>query len=484
MHLATIDSKKELQFCAKIAIAQQSFWNYCRVISPDFYKESRPHLMRLANTLQQLYEGKLVNEFGNTVKKLIINMPPQHGKSRTLFLFCQWMLGKNPQERIITCSYNDTVASEFSRYTRDGITEEKTLPEQLVYSDIFPDSKIKQGNSSYQKWALEGQHFNYLGAGVGGSVTSKGATILIVDDPIKNIEEALNDNHLKKLWNWYTGTFLSRVSAEGGEAIQIINHTRWSKNDICGKLLADKQERESFYVLKMPAYDEEKKRMLCPDFLSLEAYKSKTRLMPPEISSANYQQETIDLIGRLYKQLKTYEKLPVDAKGNSLFEAVENYTDTADEGIDYLCSINYGVYQGVAYILDVLYTKDGMEITEPQTAQFLHNGEIKLAKIESNNGGRGFARNVKRILYDVMGVTGCVISWFHQSKNKRARILTNSAFVQENILFPANWRDKWPVFYDHIAGYQKEGKNQIDDGPDVLTGIAERFTTKKKVRFA
>ncbi len=125
------------------------------------------------------------------------------------------MFGKNPKEKIITASYNDTVASDFSRYTRDEIQASKIDPFMICYSDIFPNTQIKQGNASFEKWALEGQHFSYLGAGIGGSVTSKGGTILIVDDPIKGAKEAFNENYLNSNWIWYTNTFRSRVSAKG-----------------------------------------------------------------------------------------------------------------------------------------------------------------------------------------------------------------------------------------------------------------------------
>ena len=89
---------------------------------------------------------------------------------------------------------------------------------------------------------------------------------------------------------------------------------------------------------------------------------------------------------RLYTSFKTYSELPKDANGKLVFSKIQNYTDTADTGDDYLCSINYGVYNGEAYVLDVLYTKEGMEITEPATAKMLYDGKVNVADIESNNG--------------------------------------------------------------------------------------------------
>ena len=158
--------------------------------------------------------------------------------------------------------------------------------------------------------------------------------------------------------------------------------------------------------------------------------------MGAEIASANYQQEPIDTKGRLYSGFKTYDSLPKS------FDRIASYTDTADTGSDYLCSINYGVYHGEAYVLDVLYTKDAMEITEPATARLLFDGNVNAADIESNNG---------------------------------ARILSNSTWVMEHIYVPANWRDRFPEFYDAMNRYQKEGKNAHDDAPDAVTGIAEKL---------
>jgi len=335
----------------------------------------------------------------------------------------------------------------------------------IIYSDIFPETRIKDGNASFEKWALDGQHFSYLGAGVGGSLTSKGADILLVDDPLKGYEEALNELHLDKIWRWYTGTFLSRVSAPGGEPIEIVNMTRWAKGDLCGRILAGPDASE-WYVLKMEARNDATGEMLCPDLLGEKRYNTLKSTMDDVVFRANYHQEPVDQKGRLYKELKTYDNPPP-------FEKIINYTDTADEGSDYLSSICAGLYQGQAYILDVLYTQAGMEETEPATADMLVANAVNEATIESNNGGRGFARNVQRLLWERHRTRGITVRWFHQSKNKKARIISNSSFIVNNVFFPLNWRDRWPEFYKAVTEYQKEGKNKHDDAADSLTGIAE-----------
>jgi predicted phage terminase large subunit-like protein len=124
------------------------------------------------------------------------------------------------------------------------------------------------------------------------------------------------------------------------------------------------------------------------------------------------------------------------------------------------------------YVLDILYTKEPMEVTEPATAKMLTENNVGSALIESNNGGRGFARNVERECKQ-LGNNHTVITWFHQSQNKQARILSNSASVMNNVYFPLNWEDRFPEFAEAIRKYQKEGKNAHDDASDALTGVYE-----------
>ncbi|WP_409349383.1 phage terminase large subunit [Streptococcus pneumoniae] len=153
------------------------------------------------------------------------------------------------------------------------------------------------------------------------------------------------------------------------------------------------------------------------------------------------------------------------------------YTDTADTGKDYLASYIYGeTMDKEAYILDILFTKEPMEVTEPLLARKLVENEVNLCWIESNNGGRGFARNVERLMRENHGTNQTTVKWFHQSKNKQARILTNATWLMEHVYFPEGWRNRWPELYKSLMTYQREGRNAHDDAQDALTGIAEKIT--------
>ena len=451
--------KKILKYYARLELSKRSFWEYCKFTSPDFYMEDRHFLKDLAERLQWFIEEA-------KEQIMVVNMPPRHGKSRTATKFVQWLFGKYGHDiKVMTGSYNETLSGTFAKQVRDCIAERKTEG-VTVYNDIFPNTRIKYGEAAAQKWALEGsQQANYLATSPTGTATGFGCNIMIIDDVIKNAEEAYNANTLAKLQSWFTDTMLSRT--ENGFKLIVIM-TRWSNEDLAGFILAN--YNNVVHVNYKAVQDDGS--MLCPEVLSRKDFDLKTKNMNKDIVAANYQQEPIDVKGRLYTMFKTYTDTPKDDKGNPLFKYILNYTDTADMGSDFLCSICYGMFGDCYYILDVLYTKDAMEITEPATAKMLTANNVGCAIIESNNGGRGFARNVEKEC-KALGNTHTSVKWFTQSKNKIARILSNSTSVMNNVYFPVNWEDRWPEFARAINKYQREGKNEHDDAPDALTGVYE-----------
>lgn len=364
-------------------LSRREFWEYCKFTSPDFYKEDRQFLKDFAEKLQWFVEE-------STAQIMVVNMPPRHGKSRTATKFVQWLFGRNGiTTKVMTGSYNETLSGTFAKQVRDCIAEKPTLG-MTVYNDIFPDIKIKYGEASMSKWALEGSsQANYLATSPTGTATGFGCNIMIIDDLIKNVEEAYNANSLQKMVDWFTNTMLSRT--ENGFKLIIIM-TRWNSNDLAGFIL---ENYENVVHINYKAVQDDG-TMLCEAILSRKDFELKTKNMNKDIVSANYNQEAIDIKGRLYSAFKTYTEIPRDESGNPLFSYILNYTDTADEGSDFLCSICYGMCGGCYYILDILYTKEAMEITEPETAKMLKKNNVGCSIIESNNGGRGFARNVER----------------------------------------------------------------------------------------
>lgn len=440
--------------------AQDNFWSFCQILHD--YKNSYEHLILLCDTLQKFFENKLLDENNKPYRKLMINMPPRFFKTRTMILFCSWILGKNKDLTIISTSYSDDLATEFSRFTRDEIQREKNLSYDIVYSDIFPDTKIKQGDASASKWSLEGRHFTYLGAGFGASITGKGAKIAIIDDQIKNYEEANNEMLLDKKWEWYVGTFKSRFE-EGVK--EIIVMTRWTNKDICGRILEDEIESKQWFVLKMEAKMEDK--MLCPEMLSEESYNEKKRLMPDDVFQANYHQVTIEKKGLLYQQFKEYIDLPLTFSGRYCF------VDPADQGDDSFVGI-CGIQRiRDFYITDILHTKEAQEVTQKLLGDMIIRNNIYQIWIESNFG-RAFSILLDKYLREKKYFKYQIFP-FHQESNKMSRILTNAANVENQIYYPQLWNIRFPEFHREIKSFMRSKKNKHDDAADCLTMIVEHI---------
>lgn len=450
---------------ALIELAKHDFFEYCHLMAPDFYSYDRRFLIELADELQEF--------LSSDDDVLVINEPPRHGKSRTGGMFVQWVLGNDHNKKIMTGSYNETLSTTFSKSVRNAIQEVKADENRVVYNDVFPGVEIKQGDGAMNLWSLNGGFNNYLATSPTGTATGFGADIIMIDDLIKNAEEANNAMVLDKHWDWFINTMLSRLET-GGKII--ITMTRWHSNDLAGRAL--KYLPESGYKVKhvnMKAYDEETDTMLCESILTLGEYKRKVKTMGADIASANYQQEPIDIKGRLYQELKTYQK-------RSEYIKIWNYTDTADRGADYLCSIVFGETKDhKAEVLDVIYTKDDMSVTESLHANQMIEYRVNQAEVEGNNGGVGFKRSSERIAKERNHLS-TVYRDFHQTANKQSRILSNSTWIESNVLFPEGWRLKWPEYYEAMTTYQREGKNKHDDAPDATTGVAETIVKRLGVQ--
>ena len=237
---------------------------------------------------------------------------------------------------------------------------------------------------------------------------------------------------------------------------------RLHEDDICGHLI--KNEPNTWEVINMPCIKE--------DGLPLWEFKhtleelKELRKINETVFERQYMQNPVNQRNLLYKSFGVYETLPQ-------LNVRKAYVDTADKGEDFTCAFAYGIPQdkddNFIYVLDILYSQESMEVTEPMTIDFLIKNEVNNVDIESNNGGRGFARVVRK------GVSNMSITDFHQSANKESRIISNSATVNNRLLFPLNWQHRYPDVYESIRSYKTKFKsNATDDVQDVMTGVIEK----------
>ena len=204
--------KEELKKQARLELARRDFFEYCKLMAPAFYREDREFLKDLCYQLQNFYQSD--------EKICVINIPPRHGKSRTAGKLTEWILGQSVNEKVMTGSYNEDLSASFAKSVRDTIASKRTKG-VIVYNDIFPNTKVKDGEATQKKWALEGSgQANYLATSPTGTATGFGCTIMIIDDLIKNAQEAYNELTLKKHIEWFNNTMLQRT--ETGFKIIII----------------------------------------------------------------------------------------------------------------------------------------------------------------------------------------------------------------------------------------------------------------------
>ena len=448
------DAKKAaIKEAARLELCRRDFWSFCQHMDPEFFTPGKWHLKKIADALQQVDAGE--------IKKLAISTPPRAGKSYIISLFCAWLIGKYPTDAIMRNSYAADLAEKFSYDIRQLIQTDKFLA-------IFPKTKLKQDKKSVSDWAItEAKQSTYFCAGVGGPVTGKGCNrVAILDDPIKNIEEALSENVLESKWNWYTSTHLSRLET-GCPEIQIA--TRWSKKDIIGRLL--EEWPEDWTVITIPALDAQGETF-CSEIKTTKEYQDLKRITADFIWEAEYMQNPFESKGLLFpvEELKRFSLTDLATK---VPDGIVGYTDTADQGDDFLCAPIGKKYGEYTYITDVLFTQDGVEITEPLTAQLIIDTKCDIMKVESNSGGKSFANNVRKIIRAEKN--GCAVIYEPNMQNKETRILMQAGYIKEFFYFrddydPGSDYDK---FMRQLISYVKIGKNKHDDAPDGLTGLAQ-----------
>ena len=152
-------NRKETERDRNLRLGRENLRTFCNLRKPDFYKPERGYQDILCDTLQAAYEKRLLSEKSKKpIKYLIINLPPGYGKSYTLANFANWAYGQDIKNKIITVSYNGTIAPEFARTTRDMVAEEPDPENEDSYTtrDFFPQVRLKYGDASVMKWALEG----------------------------------------------------------------------------------------------------------------------------------------------------------------------------------------------------------------------------------------------------------------------------------------------------------------------------------------
>jgi hypothetical protein len=298
----TLQRYKQNERERRVRQARTNLLDFTRFTMPE-YRVNWHHRL-ICQKLDEFIEGKN--------KRLIIACPPRHGKSELVSRrFPAYILGRNPDAKIIACSYGSDLASLLNRDVQRIISS----PE---YAELFPDTKLNDANvrsTAQENYLRNSDIFEvvnhkgvYRSAGVGGAITGMGGDYLIVDDPIRSRADAESPAIRDKVWKWYSSTFRTRRQKD---ASILITATRWHEDDLTGRLLElakNNPDADQWEVINLPALSEE----------PLEEYDQRTgpgqALWPDEFPE-------VDLLSTkasstVYEWLSLYQQRPSAAAGN------------------------------------------------------------------------------------------------------------------------------------------------------------------------
>lgn len=459
-------------------IAQQARRELARRDLLDFTLYTFPtyeigwHHRAYAKQLTAFAEGK--------IKNLMVFMPPQHGKSelstRRLPAF---ILGQNPNCKIGVVAYNSTIATKFNK-------DIQRIIDTSEYNKIFPNTTLNKSilenisnNGAYLRNSEEFEIVNHKGSlvsvGVGGGLTSRQIDILIMDDLYKDAESAWSETIRQKVLDWYLTVAQTRLH---NESQQLLVFTRWHEEDLAGYLL--RTEPEKWQVVIFPAIKVGEPNDIDPRKEGEALWASKHSLEKLEgIKKANevifdslYQQNPTPKEGLVISagELKRFRKSQLQTEPDVVYSAC----DIADEGDDSLCHPIAYQYGSEVYIVDVNFTQEPIEITQPIVASTLDRHKVHKSIFESNNGGKGYALKVKELK---RGRTD--IQWRPTTMNKHTKILLKSGIIKEHYYFLVDEEQnaEYRRYFYELTHYPKNGKVKHDDaidGTTLLVDVAER----------
>ena len=324
-----VEAKKEflrykikLEEKRKESAIKNDFMSFVKYVWPDFIEGSHHKIM--AEKFNKVATGDL--------KRIVINMAPRHTKSEfASYLLPSWMIGKNPKLKIIQATHTTELAVRFGR-------KAKNLIDSQEYQKIF-QTKLREDSKAAGRWETN-EGGEYFAAGVGGSITGRGADLLIIDDPHSE-QDALNTNALERTWEWYTSGPRQRLQPGG---IIVVVMTRWNTKDLTGKLINAQKESKAdqWEVIEFPAILPNDKP-LWPEYWKLEELEGVKAGLPIGKWNAQYQQnptaEEGSIIKREWWQLWAKDLPP-------LHHVIQSY-DTAflkKETADYSAITTWGVF--------------------------------------------------------------------------------------------------------------------------------------------
>ena len=445
MNQEATNKREVVREMLRVELCRRSFWHFCLYYDPEFYND-RPFLKAIADGFQAIEERE--------IKSLSVSMPPRAGKSYITSLFCAWTIGRNPEKSVMRNTCTATLYLKFSYDVRAILKNDR-------FRRVFNSVVLSDDKANLQGWNTNSAKMvSYFGAGVGGTIIGFGASnVAITDDLYRGIEDALSDTVNDRIIQWKESTHDSRF--ENG-CCRIDIGTRWSLNDVIGRNMTQKIYDHSVIV---PALDDNEVSF-CDSVMTSEEYKLKRLRTANEIWLAEYQQQPVDMKGRLFSDLQFITKNEFDEliKTNPI-EGTIAYIDVSDQGTDYTALAICAIVKDTPFVVDYVFTRDNTDVTLPLCAEKLNKWGVTYCRVESNNMGAMFARHLQ-------GLTKTRILQVNNTTNKITRIIMQSAFIMNTLKFVNNGDNNSELFIQNILSFSKEGKNKNDDAPDCIAGLS------------
>lgn len=393
----------------------------------------------------------------------MVFMPPRHLKSETCSIrFPAWALGRDPQRQIIGCSYAEELAYTFSYAVRETIESDR-------YQRLWPLKLDKSGAVRWQLQGKENKRDSYIAAGVGGGITGEGADILIIDDPVKNSEEAESEVYRQKVYDWYTTTARTRLQP-GGVIILIM--TRWHKDDLAGRLLdaaALDPKADQWEVLHFPAINDNK--ALWPEKYPLEVLENTRASIGSRSFEALYQGRPTVAEGQIFKR-EWWQYYYIRPK----FKYIIHSWDTAfktKESDDYSVLTIWGVSQNGYYLLEVV--RERVELPELKrickaAAERDHPASVM---IEDAASGQSLIQELKR-------ETRLPIIPVKVDKDKVVRAYAATPLIESGKIFIPEYA---PWLHDYIEELSAFPNGAHDDQVDSTTQALIKLANPSQYGF-
>lgn len=454
----------------QIQLAQHFFWEYCLWYDPEFYNR-RPFLKKVAEALQWVYDEYMQGR----ARSITISMPPRSGKSYIVSCFCAWWLGKLPELSVMRNSSTSTLYEKLSYDTRKIVGSFKN-------KCVFPDVDLAGDKKNLSGWNLAtSKQVGYFGAGAGGStsggqITGFGANLAIYDDLYKNLAEAMSPNVNEKILAWKTSDHNSRKELDCPE---IGIGTRWRKNDVIGVEIergnVDKKFEQAALIYGIDGYPDGKS--FCENVNKTEFYLKEKRDLEPAIFDAMYMQEPVEMKGLLFpmSKLQKYNAKELGPQMDTLSIFRMGVIDPAKGGGDDFAFVVGYLIKDKVYLHDVMYNNDPSALNENVAVDFINKHKINKVYFEGNSAWYLMGETIRAMLQRQK--SNCSFRIGEHTENKHTRILAQSQWIKNNVLFRDDWEqmEEYRKFMKNLTQYFAVGGNEHDDAPDALAELASDF---------